>query len=331
MKAWSREAMKGVCGTLLPTFNSDLAKINERAIRHDVKRTVELGFWGTLISAECGTTPEEYKQVIEIACDEAGDKLHCVVQTSPKSLEETIEFCQAGEKAGAGFVLIGYPAMFRPTCEADVIHWTKSILESTKLGGILYTVSTWDFGALAPSQLSLKAVTELSRIGNCVAIKAEAPTPGTGAITELFRHLRDDLIICDPHEFNSPSWIQGFGMQWMGTSNYEYYGDAVPRYFDLMRKGQWEEAMEIYWRIHPARVARFENAASTALAGMIHRMSWKYQGWLAGFNGGPIRLPTMRLNQRSADALHQGLVRSKVIGADAPGDLATYFKGRNPA
>ena len=32
---WAKAKMRGVCGCMLPTFNSSLTKVNERAIRHD--------------------------------------------------------------------------------------------------------------------------------------------------------------------------------------------------------------------------------------------------------------------------------------------------------
>ncbi|MEQ8492695.1 MAG: dihydrodipicolinate synthase family protein, partial [Gammaproteobacteria bacterium] len=61
----------------------------------------------------------------------------------------------------------------------------------------------------------------------------------------------------------------------------------------------------------------------------LHRMLWKYQGWLQGFNGGPLRAPTMRLVDRQMKALRQGLVAAG-FDIDAPDD-AEFFRGRNPA
>jgi NAD(P)-dependent dehydrogenase (short-subunit alcohol dehydrogenase family) len=31
----------------------------------------------------------------------------------------------------------------------------------------------------------------------------------------------------------------------------------------------------------------------------VHRMAWKYQAWLTGFNGEPLRMPTQRLTMTS--------------------------------
>ena len=47
---------------------------------------------------------------------------------------------------------------------------------------------------------------------------------------------------------------------------------------------------------NPARSAyRSVTATFSVGAGILHRMLWKYQAWLQGFNGGPLRQPTMKL------------------------------------
>ena len=77
-----------------------------------------------------------------------------------------------------------------------------------------------------------------------------------------------------------------FGQQWMGTSNYEYWGGAVPEYFALLQKGEFEKAMEIYWRINPARQARVAIQATFAggqlhpplpleVSGLAARLQWR--------------------------------------------------------
>jgi hypothetical protein len=70
-REWAMVNMKGVCGCMLPTFNNSLTAVNERAIRHDIRLEKRLGFWGTLLVSECGTTQKEMCQVVDIGVDEA--------------------------------------------------------------------------------------------------------------------------------------------------------------------------------------------------------------------------------------------------------------------
>ena len=53
-KEWAAEQWRGVCNVIMPSFSADLRSLNERAIRHDVRRNIELGFWGALLVSECG-------------------------------------------------------------------------------------------------------------------------------------------------------------------------------------------------------------------------------------------------------------------------------------
>ncbi len=149
------------------------------------------------------------------------------------------------------------------------------------------------------------------------------------------------MLFSDPLEAHAPMMVEMLGQQWMGTSNYEYWGGAVPQYFGQLLEAAsaratgadkasalFEKAMETYWRINPARQARVQIQATFAGAQFIHRYLWKYQGWLHGYNGGPMRQPVMKLNDNQMRAVREPLVRS---GFDVEeGDSSAFFRGRNP-
>ncbi len=330
-KEWARSHMKGVCNVLLPTFTSDLKGLNERAIRHDVRRDIELGFWGALVVSECGTTHEEYKQFLSVVIDEARGRLRTVVHTSFDTLEDILSVTRFGESAGADALLLAYPPAFRPRSDQEIFEFSSAVMGATRLATIIFNVHHWNFSRLHPAEMTVALVTRLAELPNAVAIKCEGGAPGNGGLVEILRACADRLLISDPREFNSPAWVHFFGMQWMGTSNYEAFGDSVPRYLRLMHEGHWEEAMGIYWRIHPARLARLAEMQAWAGASFIHRYSWKYQAWLNGFNGGPLRLPVMRLQDGVTKRLYEGFRRAGTVAPDTSGELDDFFQGRNPA
>ena len=327
-KDWARATMRGVCNILMPTFSSDLKKLNEAAIRHDVRRCRELGFWGTLAVSECGTTPEEYVRFVEIAVDEAGDDFHIVVHGSFDTIADTIKVSQACAGVGADVLLLSYPPTFYPQSDDDIYDYSVAVMDEVPLATVLFSVGHWNFARVHPAELSPKLVLRLADHPNAVALKCEGGL-GNGAHTDVLRLCGDKLLISDPREATAPGHVQWFGMQWMGTSNFQYFGDAVPRYFKLMHEGNWDEALEIYWRIHPARTTRLADLASYSGAHFIHRPSWKYMEWLTGFNGGPLRMPAMRLNDGATKRLADAAVRSGIIDA-VPGDMAEFYVGRNP-
>ena len=73
-KQWAAETFHGACNVIIPSYSSDLRSLNEAGIRHDVRRNIELGFWGTLLVSEGGTTADEMRRFMEIAVDEAAGR-----------------------------------------------------------------------------------------------------------------------------------------------------------------------------------------------------------------------------------------------------------------
>lgn len=330
-KDWAREHMKGVCNIIMPTFTSDLRGLNEAAIRHDVRRDIELGFWGALVISECGTTKDEYKRFLDIVLDEAKGRLHAVLHGSFDTPEDVISMCHYAQEAGASALLLSYPPTFYPKTDDDIYDYTWHVLDSTNLATILFAIHQWNFDRVHPACLSTPLVDRLADAPNAVALKCEGGGPGNGSLVEILEACSDRLLISDPRESSSPGWVKFFGMQWMGTSNFEYFGGSVPKYFAEMHKGNWQDAMETYWKIHPARTARLVDMQSFAGANFIHRASWKYQGWLNGFNGGPLRMPVMRLMDGPTKRLRDAAVRSGLVSETDDTSLDAYYQGRNPA
>ena len=84
VKDRARAEWRGLCNVTLPSFNASFSGLNEAAIAHDVRHAHELGYWGSLVAAESGTTVEEYKRFLEVAAEAApesfrlGDYADCL-------------------------------------------------------------------------------------------------------------------------------------------------------------------------------------------------------------------------------------------------------------
>jgi 4-hydroxy-tetrahydrodipicolinate synthase len=301
--------------------------VNEKAIRFDIAKQIELGLTGSLMVSEAGTTLDEIVEVTEIAADEAAGRLNIVVHAALPTLENNIELVRRSKAVGADLVLVSYPLTFYPTSEADVFDYTKAIGDSTDLGLIVFAMWLWNFQRLHPSHFSCRLLDRMvTEIPNVAVIKNEVGSPGVGGIAEVFERFNDRILVTDPIESNSPAWAVNYGLQWMGTSNYEAYGPWVPRYHALLREGKLDEAMEIFWRLQPMREAT--TGPSAIATSMVHRYLWKYQGWLNGFNGGPLRAPLSRINDKQMRQLRAGAIASDLDVTDSPD--AEFFVGRNP-
>lgn len=323
--------MRGVCGCLLPTLNNALTTINDAAIRHDLAREAELGYWGTLLVSECGTTDAEMRDVVDVSVEEGRRLgLRTMLLAAFPTLERTIEMVRYARAAGVDLVLLSYPLTFHPRSEEDVFSFTKAVADASDIAIMLFCVHQWDFGYLHPSGFSPALIGRMIReLPTVVAVKNEIGGPGVGGVAEVFMRFGDEVVVTDPFEHNAPAWVSTFGMQFMGSSNYEYLGNVPVRMFDMLQATKLDEAMDLYWSVHPARQANAQLAGSYMPgAGLIHRMLWKYQYWLNGFNGGPIRAPHMRLMQGQRDLARAGLVRSGLACTDSSDE--DFFLGRCP-
>jgi len=118
-KAWAREHMKGVTNVIMPSFTADLRALNEKAIRFDVRRCIELGFWGSLVVSECSTTKDEYKRFLEIVIDD----------TAGTVLDATIPGGAFSNPPDKGWKVNGLGT-----------KWTYSDLSTSRIGGISQVV-----------------------------------------------------------------------------------------------------------------------------------------------------------------------------------------------
>jgi dihydrodipicolinate synthase/N-acetylneuraminate lyase len=329
VKDRARENWRGACNVTLPTFTSGFDKLNAAAIRHDIQHAAGMGFWGTLVASECGTTTDEYIEFLEIAADAAPKDFRLVAHLGFTTTAEMYRVAKAAEAIGVEAALPAFPTDFRAKSAEDIVAFTRELSEQTDLALILFAVMTWGYRALGPEGFPHDAIVEATKIDTVAAVKYEAGPPGilTG-LADVLKRCGDQALIQCPMESTAPALVEWYGMQWMGTSGYESFGDRVPRFFDLLHEGRWEEGMEIYWSYQALREAKGAITATTVGSNLIHRPMWKYLGWLHGFNGGELRQPQMRLHPRQMAQLRSAAVAS---GYDLPSDDSGFHEGRHSA
>lgn len=329
-RAWAQAHMNGVANVVTPTFSADLSTINEAALRHDVRLEIELGFWGALLVSEVANTIPEYEVLMRSAVAEAAGRFHLIHHASFNTLADNIDAVKRSERAGATLVLLGYPPNFYPRSEDDIYAYTRQFCDATELGIILFPVPLWNFERVHPSAgFSPELIARLlDDCPNIVAIKAEGGMPSIGGFVDVYRRFNDRVRVIEPIESNGLPMATILPMPFMGTSNYEYYGAAIPQIFELIQRGEHDAAMARYWTLHHARQANSAAMAMLAGTNFLHRMLWKYQGWLQGFNGGPLRAPSMRLSDRQMKSLRGGLIAAG-LPCTASEDHE-FFIGRNP-
>lgn len=329
LRQWAREELKGVINVVIPTFTDDLSDVNEAATRHDIRRVKELGFLGTLLVAETATSRDEYERFVRWAAEEAAGELILTHHAAFNNLDENIEMAKRAEAAGCSLALLSYPPSFYPRSLDDIFEYTKRFCEATSLGVILFPIPLWGFERLHPASIPIDLLERmLDEIPNIIAIKAEGGFPSLGGFAEAWYRLNERVLITMPVEQHAIPLACLVPMQLIATSNTEYYGSTVPTMLDLVRAGKRDEAMRLFWQINPARVANRNIANTTQTGHFINRMAWKYQAWLNGFNGGPLRLPTNKIVPSEMAGFRKGLLDSGIDVTEDPDEL--FFIGRNP-
>jgi 4-hydroxy-tetrahydrodipicolinate synthase len=164
---------------------------------------------------------------------------------------------------------------------------------------------------------------------NIAVIKAEGGFPGIQGAIECHRLFGHQVVISVPIEADLIPLSQIMPIQLSATSDHEYYGPMIPRVMNLLRNGKYDDATEIYWQLQPARKTKAGLAPALHGGAFLNRQAWKFQGWLQGYNGGPLRQPTQRIHDAQMLALRKGLIDAGLEPAMNP--FREFFIGRNPA
>ncbi len=328
---WAREKLVGAVNCTIPSFTGDLKGINEAGIRHDIRLAKEHGFLGSLAVSEVAITLPEYLDFLRIARDEAGSEFVIVHHGSWSTLEDNLEAVRGAEEAGADIVLLSYPPNFYPESEQDIYDYTEALCDATDLAVILFPMFLWGFSPrIHPSDIPAGLIRRLlDDCPNIAVIKAEGGFPYVQGLIECQRLFGDEVVISMPIESDLITLSQLFPIQLSATSDHEYYGPIIPRVMNLLRDGKLDDATELFWQTHPARKIKASMATTLNGGAFINRQAWKFQGWLQGYNGGPLRQPTMRIHDGQMAALRKGLIDSGLEPSMDP--FREFFIGRNPA
>ncbi|MFT4212071.1 MAG: dihydrodipicolinate synthase family protein [Microbacterium sp.] len=328
---WARERLVGAVNCTIPSFTRSLETLNEAGIRHDVRLAKEHGFIGTLGVSEISITLPEYLQFLEIVRDEAGSDLVVTHHASWSGLEQNIQAVRGAEAAGAELVLLSYPPNFYPESEQEILDYTKAVCDATNLAVIVFPMFLWGFSSrIHPSDIPARLIRRmLDEIPNIAVIKAEGGAPSIMGMIEAYRRFGDEVVISCPIEGDLLTLGQLFPIQLSATSDHEFWGPTIPHAMELLREERFDEVTDLYWQMHPARKAKGAVAAQLHGGFFIDRQAWKFQGWLRGYNGGPLRSPTQRIHDPQMNTLRKGLIDSGFEPSMDP--FREFFVGRNPA
>jgi len=328
MKDWAREKLKGVENQLMPSFKPDMVELDEAGIRLDVRKTKEHGFVSTLCTCEAGLTFEEAKRFVEIVADEDGDDLKVSTTILFDTFEQNFEMLKHAQEVGADSALLGFPLRWAPESEEEVYEKGREMIESAPdLAIVLYETHKFNFERFHASGFPLGLFKRWAELPNAVALKVADPR----LMGPIHRECGDRILLACPVEGFLPSFVEAYGMQWIGAGPYEVYqtpGQPIlVDYFNALMDGRYDEGMEGYWRLTPIREAFMAHMMPQLVLGTYHWPEHKYYQWLSGGNGGFTRQPAMQLSAHGREEIKAARAMAGIKPPEE--DEASYFVGRS--
>ena len=177
-KEWARQNWHGLCNVIIPSYSSDLKRLNETGIRHDVRRNIELGFWGALLVSEAATTDDEYIEFMEIAVDEAKGRHNFLFHGCFDTVEDVVRLAQGRRGHRRGRLPAQPPASFYPQSEKELYDYTEYVCSRTNLGVVSFAEPHWNFNRFHPSGYPPKVMLEAAKLEALVACKFEVGRHG---------------------------------------------------------------------------------------------------------------------------------------------------------
>ena len=328
-KRWASENLKGIENQMIPSFTPDKETLDEEGIRWDVQHQVDQGFDSIMCTCEAGLTFSEAKRFVEIVADEAGDDINVSTSLLFNSLEKNREMLVHADEVGLKTVLLGYPFDWYPDSPEEVYELTQDLCESVDLGVVLYPTSKYTFERFHPSGFPLQILDKMADIPNVVGLKVSMSGSGNRLVgDQIFRMVGDRLEVTYPGG-DVPGLVRKYDMQWICPGLYDVFQTPdkpyMVEYFDHLLEDNYDEAMDIYWKLTPVREAFGQLMRPQAELGNYHFPLFKYCKWLTGGNGGFTRQPTFELAEGSKRAIKEAM---REIGLEIRDNDAEFYAGR---
>ena len=144
---------------------------------------------------------------------------------------------------------------------------------------MLFPVPLWGFNRVHESDIDAKLIRRLiDDCPNVAAVKAEGGMPSFMHWVECHRLFGKEIVISNPLEKDMIPLAQLAPVQFSATSNTEYFGPMIPHIFNLLQKGDSDEATRLYWLINPARKANMVTSAYMAQTNFLQTLGVSIPG-----------------------------------------------------
>lgn len=290
-KAWAKEKINGFY--LCPTtpMTADL-KFDEAGIRANIDAYVDMGVDGLVVGgfiAECwNVTLSEWMRYHEIVADAIAGRMDLWSIILDPSVHQAIEKMEHIAKLGYNGAEVINPVVQLRT-DDEIYDWFKYLTDHTDLAVCLYRTP------VSGKVLGWDLMQRLADIDTVIG--AKQGVMNRAETVKLRNLMRDDFITSDPFEYFFLEDLRLGGQVVWGELSYILYGKKrhlAREYYELARKGRWEEARAKWEGLNDVRefyhdLFIWEISRTATYAGALGNIKAWYEA--IGLKAGPVLPP----------------------------------------
>ena len=292
---------KGSIVALITPFKDD--KLDEdnyiKLIHHHLKN----GTHGVVPGGTTGESPtlshDEHRKIINLSVKECKDKIPVIAGTGSNSTTEAIELSKFAEKAGADGLLIVTPYYNKPTQEGLYQHY-KKINDNVGIPIIIYNIPS-----RSVIDMSVETMTRLFELKNIIGVK-----DATGDLDRADQQLKSmgkELVMLTGEDGNAFEFNKRGGRGCISvTANVATKLCSEMQNASLSRNDQnlQSRAFEINKILTPLNKSLFIESNPSPV---------KYAASLLGLSPDDVRLPLVKITEKTKEQVKEALHLAKLI------------------
>ncbi len=292
--------IRGTFTALITPFKNN--KVDYDGFKENIKFQIKNGISGLLPLGTTGETPtlheDEQRKIIQIAVEEADNKIPVMVGTGSNSTEHTIENTKRAKQEGADIALIVTPYYNKPTQEGIFLHF-KKIVESVDIPVIVYNIK-----GRTGTNIETPTLKKIAALPNIIGVKEASGDimQMADVINEIKNKFPEFSVMSGDDKITLPLLVLG------GDGVISVISNLIPAQMSQMVKtglsGDFEKTRELHYTLLPFMKAAFVETNPVPIKAAME---------MCGKPAGEVRLPLCPLKPESKEYLKKVLIDMGLI------------------
>ena len=263
---------------------------------------LENGTHGLVPAGTTGESPtlnhEEHQKVIELCIKESNGKVPIIAGTGSNSTEEAISLTRHAEKVGANGALVVTPYYNKPTQEGLYQHY-KAINDNSSIPIIIYNIPS-----RCVIDMSVDTMARLFELKNIIGVKDA--TGDLNRVDQTLKKMGKDFLQLTGNDDNALEFNKrgGEGAISVTANIAPKLCSDLQRFSKSKEDNEIKEAEKLDMILQPVHQAMFVESNPSPV---------KYAAKILGLCDDEVRLPLVKVTEKTKDIVNEALKLSKLI------------------